>query len=65
MRVSSFSRLSVTAISIFAMIFMATMYHVGESLSQSREQYKGYQALISLTTVKFNRTIIHYLQATV
>ncbi len=62
MRVSSFSRLSVTAISIFAMIFMATMYHVGESLSQSREQYKGYQALISLTTVKFNRTIVKYLQ---
>jgi methyl-accepting chemotaxis protein len=62
MRVSRFSRLSVTAISIFAMIFMATMYHVGESLSQSREQYKGYQALISLTTVKFNRTIVKYLQ---
>jgi methyl-accepting chemotaxis protein len=62
MRVSSFSRLSVTAISIFTVIFMATMYHVGESLSQSRQQYKGYQALISLTTVKFNRTIVKYLQ---
>ncbi|PKI16401.1 methyl-accepting chemotaxis protein [Colwellia sp. 12G3] len=62
MRVSSFSRLSVTAISIFAVIFMVTMYHVGESLSKSRTQYKGYQTLISLTTVKFNRTIVEYLQ---
>ena len=62
MRVSSFSRLSVTAISIFTAIFMATMYHVGESLSKSQTQYKGYQTLISLTTVKFNRTIVEYLQ---
>lgn len=62
MRVSSFSRLSVTAISIFAAIYLATMYHVGESLSKSQAHYKGYQALISLTTVKFNRTIVEYLQ---
>jgi len=62
MRVSSFSRLSVTAISIFAAIFMATMYHVAESLSESQAQYKDYQALFSLTTVKFNRTIVAYLQ---
>jgi len=62
MRVSSFSRLSVAAISIFAAIFLATMYHVGESLSKSQAQYKGYQALISLTTVEFNRTIVEYLQ---
>ena len=62
MRVSSFSRLSVSAISIFAAIFLATMYHVGESLSKSQAQYKGYQALISLTTVEFNRTIVKYLQ---
>lgn len=62
MRVSSFSRLSVTAISVFTIIFMATMYHVGESLSESRAQYKGYQALFSLATVKFNRTIVAYLQ---
>ena len=62
MRVSSFSRLSVAAISIFAAIFLATMYHVGESLRKSQTQYKGYQALISLTTVKFNRTIVEYLQ---
>lgn len=62
MRVSSFSRLSVTAISIFAGIFLATMYHVGASLSKSQTQYKGYQALISLTTIEFNRTIVEYLQ---
>ncbi len=62
MRVSSFSRLSVAAISIFAAIFMATMYHVGASLSKSQAQYKGYQALISLTTIQFNRTIVEYLQ---
>jgi methyl-accepting chemotaxis protein len=62
MRVSSFSRLSVAAISIFAAIFLATMYHVGESLSKSRLQYDGYQELISLTTIQFNRTIVKYLQ---
>ncbi len=62
MRVSSFSRLSASAISIFAVIYLVTMYHVGESLSKSQAQYKGYQALISLTTVKFNRTIVEYLQ---
>ena len=62
MRVSSFSRLSVAAISIFAAIFLSTMFHVGESLSQSQKQYKGYQTLISLTTIEFNRTIVNYLQ---
>jgi len=62
MRVSSFSRLSVAAISIFAGIFMATMYHVGESLNKNRVQYAGYQELIALTTIKFNRTIVKYLQ---
>ena len=62
MRVSSFSRFSATAISIFAVIYLVTMYHVGESLSKSQAQYKGYQALISLTTVKFNRTIVEYLK---
>lgn len=62
MRVSSFSRLSATAISIFAVIYLVTMYHVGQSLSKSQAQYEGYQALISLTTVKFNRTIVEYLQ---
>lgn len=62
MRVSSFSRLSVAAISIFAAIFLVTMYHVGESLSKNRLQYEGYQELISLTTIQFNRTIVKYLQ---
>ncbi len=62
MRVSSFSRASVIAISAFAAIFLATMYHVGNSLTQSRTQYSGYQTLKSLTTIKFNRTIARYLQ---
>jgi len=63
MRVSSFSRLSVIAISIFAIIFVATMYHVGTSLTASRSQYTEYQALKSLSTVKFYRTIATYLQS--
>lgn len=62
MRVSTFSRASVIAISIFAGVFLATMYQVGESLTKSRTQYTGYQKLKSLTTVKFNRTIVQYLQ---
>ncbi|MEI6895824.1 MAG: methyl-accepting chemotaxis protein [Colwellia sp.] len=62
MRVSSFSRLSVAAISLFAVIFLATMYYVGESLNKNRIQYKGYQTLISLTTIQFNRTIVEYLK---
>jgi methyl-accepting chemotaxis protein len=63
MRVSSFSRLSVIAISIFAIIFVSTMYKVGTSLSSSRSQYSEYQALKTLTTVKFYRTISTYLQS--
>ncbi|TWX47406.1 methyl-accepting chemotaxis protein [Colwellia hornerae] len=62
MRVSSFSRLSVFAISIFALIFVVTMYHVGTSLTSSRVQYSQYQALKTLTTVQFYRTIATYLQ---
>jgi methyl-accepting chemotaxis protein len=62
MRVSSFSRLSVIAISIFAIIFVATMYHVGASLTSSRIQYSEYQKLKTLATVKFYRTIATYLQ---
>ncbi len=62
MRVSSFSKGSVVAISAFAIIFVATMYQVGESLTNSRTQYAGYQTLKALTTVKFNRTIARYLQ---
>lgn len=62
MRVSSFSKISVIAISIFAIIFLATMYQVGESLTKSQVKYTGYQTLKSLTTIKFNRTINKYLQ---
>ncbi|WP_206482897.1 methyl-accepting chemotaxis protein [Thalassotalea sp. G2M2-11] len=62
MRVSSFSRGSVVAIAIFALVFVFTMYQVGNSLTQSRQQYSEYQALKSLATVKFNRTIAQYLQ---
>jgi len=62
MRVSSFSRLSVIAISIFAIVFVATMYHVGASITSSRSQYSEYQVLKTLTTVRFYRTIARYLQ---
>lgn len=62
-RVSSFSRLSFIAISIFAVIFVATMYQVGTSLTSSRVQYNNYQELKSLTTVNFYRTIANYLQS--
>ena len=62
MRVSSFSKISVIAISLFAVIFLATMYQVGESLTKSQIQYSGYQTLKSHTTIKFNRTINKYLQ---
>ncbi|WP_286234055.1 methyl-accepting chemotaxis protein [Thalassotalea sediminis] len=61
MRVSTFSRCSVVAISAFAVIFLTTMFQVGESLSKSREQYDEYQHLKSLTTVKFSRTVRRYL----
>jgi len=63
MRVSSFSRLSVIAIGIFAIIFVSTMVKVGVSLSNSRIQYAEYQSLKTLTTVKFYRTIATYLQS--
>jgi methyl-accepting chemotaxis protein len=62
-RVSSFSKLSVLAISIFAIIFLATMFQVANSLTKSQNQYSGYQALKSHTTIKFNRTINQYLQS--
>lgn len=61
MRVSSFSRISVVAITLFAVIFLIAMYQVGSSIIQSREQYNNYQTLKSLTTVKFYRTIASYL----
>jgi len=62
-RVSSFSKASIIAIGTFAFIFLATMYHVGESLAKSRLQYSSYQTLKSLATIKFNRTISRYLQS--
>jgi methyl-accepting chemotaxis protein len=62
-RVSSFSKISVIAISLFAAIFLTTMYHVGNSLTSSRAQLVGYQALKSATTVNFYRTIAKYLQS--
>lgn len=63
MRVSSFSRISVIAISLFAVVFLATMYHVGNSLTASRALLSGYQELKSATTVTFYRTIAQYLQS--
>jgi len=62
-RVSSFSRISVIAITAFAIIFLATMYQVVNSLTQSRLQYSQYRQLKSLTTLQFNRSISQYLQS--
>lgn len=62
MRVSTFSRLSVIAIGCFAIIFLATMYHVANTLTQNRIQISSYQELKSLTTVEFYRTISSYLK---
>jgi len=62
-RVSSFSRISVIAISLFAVVFLTTMYQVGNSLTASRTLLANYQALKSTTTVKFYRTIAQYLQS--
>ncbi|XQW85327.1 methyl-accepting chemotaxis protein [Thalassotalea piscium] len=62
MRVSTFSRLSVIAISLFAIIFLTTMYQVVQSLADSRIQNTRYQSLKSLVTIQFNRTISQYLQ---
>ncbi|AZQ82666.1 hypothetical protein EKO29_00445 [Colwellia sp. Arc7-635] len=63
MRVSSFSKISVIAISLFAAVFLTTMYHVGNSLTSSRAQLASYQTLKSATTVTFYRTIAQYLQS--
>ena len=62
-RVSSFSKVSVIAVSLFATVFLTTMYHVGNSLTTSRAQLADYQALKSATTVSFYRTIAQYLQS--
>ena len=61
-RVSSFSKISVIAISLFAMVFLITMYQVGNSLTASRTLLANYQALKSATTVTFYRTIAQYSQ---
>jgi methyl-accepting chemotaxis protein len=61
-RVSSFSRISVIAISLFAIVFLTTMFHVGKSLTESRAHLSSYQQLKSATTVTFYRTIAQYLQ---
>lgn len=62
MRVSTFSRLSVVAISCFSVIFLLAMYQVADTLAKSRLQLAEYQQLKSLTTVEFYRTISEYLQ---
>jgi len=62
MRVSTFSRFSALAISIFIVVFLGTMYQVVNSLEQSRLQLNNYQQLKTLTTVDFYRTIARYLQ---
>jgi methyl-accepting chemotaxis protein len=62
-RVSSFSKISVVAISLFAIVFLTTMYHVGNSLTASKAHLSSYQKLKSATTVNFYRTISQYLQS--
>lgn len=62
MRVSTFSRLSVIAISCFSVIFLVAMYKVATTLAESRTQLAQYQQLKALTTVEFYRTINTYLQ---
>ena len=62
MRVSSFSRISVVAISAFAIIFVVNMYHVVNTLAISRVQQNEYQTLKSLATVTLSRTISSYLR---
>ncbi len=61
MRVSTFSRTSVVAISSFALIFLVAMYQVATTLSENRLHLAEYQKLKSLTTVEFYRTISDYL----
>lgn len=63
MRVSSFSRGSVVAISLFAVFFLAAMYQVGNSLTNSQQQNSNYQQLKSLTNVQLYRTVASYLQS--
>ena len=63
MQVSTFSRISVIAISLFTMIFVATMYYVVTTLSNSRKQQDEYQNLKSIVSVKLYRTVSQYLQS--
>ncbi|NMP30678.1 methyl-accepting chemotaxis protein [Thalassotalea sp. M1531] len=63
MRVSTFSRSSVIAISGFAFIFLMAMYQVANTLAANRLHLAEYQQLKSLTTVDFYRTIARYLQS--
>ncbi|MFD2165698.1 methyl-accepting chemotaxis protein [Thalassotalea euphylliae] len=63
MRVSTFSRSSVVAISSFALIFLVAMYQVATTLAANRLHIAEYQNLKSLTTVEFYRTISQYLQS--
>ncbi|MFT6506416.1 MAG: methyl-accepting chemotaxis protein [Colwellia sp.] len=62
-RVSSFSKVSVFAVSLFAIVFLTTMFHVGSSLTSSRAELADYQKLKSATTVNFYRTIAQYLRS--
>jgi len=62
MRVSTFSRLSVIAISAFLAIFIFTMFQVANTLTDNRHNLSEYQKLKSLTTVEFYRTISNYLK---
>ena len=61
LRVSSFSRLSVIAISIFTLLFFVAMYHVATTLSSSKLKVETYQAVKTTTEVDFYRTIANYL----
>ncbi|QOL26426.1 HAMP domain-containing protein [Thalassotalea sp. LPB0316] len=61
MRVSSFSRLSVIAISVFTLLFFVAMYHVASTLSDSKRKVESYQAVKTKTEVDFYRTIASYL----
>lgn len=63
MRVSTFSKSSVIAISTFAVIFLLAMYQVANTLAENRLHLAEYQKLKSLTTVNFYRTIASYLQS--
>jgi len=62
MRVSTFSRFSAFAISLFILVFLGTMYQLSSSFTKNQTQLNNYQQLKSITTVNFYRTIASYLQ---